>query len=591
MINSKKTRSSGSKTFLKLVLTGALLFLFIYRVIPQPADQFHPERVIVKLHSQSELLKDLRDVLLQIVQKSSISSNELPVVILQVGKSGELLKNYHTITEFANQFPVQTVAPLIGLGFKNENSHGLDRVFILHFDAGNDIPGLVDLISKRNDVEYAEPDYIGGGDGRICETCGDIVMIEKGFFPPTDTLFNLQYALSNTGQIIGGAAGIPGADINIKDGWEITTGSPDIKIAFLDTGLPPEHPEFEGRLLPGYNFVSDTNNYADDHGHGTSVASIAAATGNKGYIAGTDWQAGIIPVKVLDNANTGFYSWWIQGINYAVNQGAHVLNLSLGGSSFSEVLLDAVNFAINNGVIVVACMMNENTDLTYYPAGYQGVISVGATNNLDQRAEPFAWGGGSNWGQHIDFVAPGNLIASLRHNNFYAGVYYSGTSMATPFVAGIISLMLSINPELTHNEIYDILKHTVRPQLTETKSVDPVWNEFTGWGRVDATAALNMTLAGGFPSYVNEQIGKGSKNPVKVFPNPAGEFLLISIREKVDRIDILDIQGKIVLSMEGNFSEDIIKLDISSFVQGIYILKAIGKEQIFNQKLIIKRNL
>jgi thermitase len=589
---SENSRTTSAFGFTKLVLSIVVVLIFVLKAIPQNTDLFHPERVMLKLQPQSELLKDVRDVLLKTDLKKSDSQIQVSVNIAEISSIEEIIKNHKALIEFADQFPVKTIVTLIGIGFKSVNSHGLDRIFILQFDEGNDIPGLVELMNKRSDVEYAEPDFIGGGDGKVCDACiiESDLKNEKGSFPPTDQLFHLQYGLLNTGQVIGAAEGIPGADINIRDGWKITTGSPDVKIAILDSGVPPEHPEFEGRLITGYNFVKDTIDYTDDHGHGTSVASIAAATGNKGYIAGTDWQAGIIPVKILDNTNSGLYSWWAQGIYYAVNQGAHVLNLSVGGSSFSQVLLDAVNYAMDNGVIVVACMMNANNNVTYYPAGYNGVISVGATNNRDLRAEPFAWGGGSNWGQHIDFVAPGNLIASLRHNNFTAGVYYSGTSMAAPFVAGIISLMLSIDPELTRNEIYEILKHTTRLQLTETKNLEPQWDEYTGWGRVDASAALNMTLAGGFPSNISDQAVKKSVDLVKVFPNPAEHFLLVSLRDKIEQISIIDMQGRVIFSMEGNFPESVFRLDVTPFDQGIYILQAVSHQQRSNHKLIVKRN-
>jgi thermitase len=587
--NSRTTSTYG---FTKVVLSIVVVLIFVLKAIPQHQDLFHPERVILKLQSQSELLKDVRDVLLKTDLKKSDSQIHVSVNIAEINNVEEIIKNHKTLIEFVDQFPVKAIVPLTGIGFKSENSHGLDRIFILQFDEGNDIPGLVESINKRSDVEYAEPDFIGGGDGQVCDEC--IIDFDlknnNGSFPPTDELFNLQYGLFNTGQVINSIEGVPGADINIRYGWEITTGSPDVKIAILDSGVPPEHPEFEGRLISGYNFVKDTIDYTDDHGHGTSVASIAAATGNKGYIAGTDWQAGIIPVKILDDTNSGLYSWWAQGINYAVNQGAHVLNLSIGGSSFSQVLRDAVNYALDNGVIVVACMMNENNNVTYYPAGYTGVISVGATNNRDLRAEPFAWGGGSNWGQHIDFVAPGNLIASLRHNNFTAGVYYSGTSMSAPFVSAIISLMLSIDPDLTRNEVYDILKYTTRQQLTGIKNLEPQWDEFTGWGRVDASAALTMTLAGGFPSNISDQTVKESMNPVKIFPNPAEQFLLVSVRDKIEQIRIIDMQGRVIFLMEGNFPEDVLKLDVKSFDQGIYILQVLSNQQKSNHKLILKRN-
>ena len=147
--------------------------------------------------------------------------------------------------------------------------------------------------------------------------------------------------------------------------WNIETGSSEIVVAVLDSGIKLDHPEFLGRVWNndnqenGYDFANNDNDPTDDHGHGTNVAGIIGAISNNstGY-AGVDWNCKIMPLKVINDENWGYYSWWIDAIYYAVNNGANIINMSLGGSSYSQAMEDAVNFAVNNNVQVFVSMMN-----------------------------------------------------------------------------------------------------------------------------------------------------------------------------------------------------------------------------------------
>jgi hypothetical protein len=211
-------------------------------------------------------------------------------------------------------------------------------------------------------------------------------------------------------------------------------------------------------------------------------------------MAGVNWNCRIIPVKILDANNSGFYSWFVSGITYAVDNGAKVLNMSVGGSSYSQPLADAVTYAFNNGRIVVACMMNNNNNITYYPAGLSNVISIGAINNRMQRAVPFCWGGGSSYGPHIDFAAPGEMILGLVYNNQNTTSYWCGTSQATPMVTGIISLLIGANSSLTFTQVYDALKNSARDQVGPANEDTPGFDNYFGWGLVDSRGALNQVI-------------------------------------------------------------------------------------------------
>lgn len=437
----------------------------------------HDRRIIIKFAQSTPLYNEVKHVF----QSTGVDA-------IQAGK----VRVPTRLLSFITGSSIDDLRPLReNLNFE-PTPHGLERLFLASITDSELQENALKILNARPDIESAEPDYIGYGGGQVCEKQGYLSIGHSHNSFPNDNFFAFQWGLKNDGQGIGGVNGIPGADINILDAWDITTGSPDFVLAVLDSGIPKSHPEFSGRLVEGYDFVNNNDDPEDDHGHGTSVASIAAATGNnEGVMAGVNWNVKVMPVKILNDQNQGFYSWWINGIEYAVDNGADVINMSVGGSGFSQPLMDAVNYALDNGVIVVACMMNENNDVTFYPAGYDGVISVGATNNRDLRAEPFCWGGGSNYGDHIDFAAPGERIVSLNYQDFNAAGFWCGTSQAAPMVAGVITLMLSINPELSRDEIYEILRETTREQVHLPAKISTSWDQYFGWGRIDAYAALD----------------------------------------------------------------------------------------------------
>jgi subtilisin family serine protease len=241
--------------------------------------------------------------------------------------------------------------------------------------------------------------------------------------------------------------------IHAVDAWQVITGSQEIVIAVVDSGIKLDHPEFSGRLVPGYDFVNNDNVPDDDMGHGTHVAGIIAAALDNGQgVAGVCPNCRLMPVKVLNQSNLGTWSQLAQGILFATDNGARVINLSLGATSPSETIVAAVEYAQAHGVIVVAAAGNYSTDAPFYPAALEGVIAVGATTATGER-----WTR-SNYGSSVDLVAPGALIYSTYHdlNNLYHGyTYMSGTSMAAPFVAGVVGLLLSADRTLSAQQVTD----------------------------------------------------------------------------------------------------------------------------------------
>lgn len=295
--------------------------------------------------------------------------------------------------------------------------------------------------------------------------------------------------------------------IQMPQAWDLTNGA-GVIVAVVDTGVAYEDydiylraPDLANTLfVPGYDFTGLDSHPNDDHGHGTHVAgTIAQSTNNSTGVAGIAYGAKIMPVKVLNSMGSGTYTDVADGIVWAADNGAKVINLSLGGIGASTVLEDAVNYAYQKGAVVVAAAGNYNGPICY-PAACEKAIAVGATDYARNRTYY------SNYGQQLDLAAPGGVpdadldldgnIDGVLQQTFGGGdpsafsyYYFSGTSMAAPHVAGVAALLISHGNVTNPDQVRQALQNT---------AIDlgaAGWDEFTGYGLVQAYDALRYQPA------------------------------------------------------------------------------------------------
>ncbi|MFF5291596.1 S8 family serine peptidase [Paractinoplanes globisporus] len=231
----------------------------------------------------------------------------------------------------------------------------------------------------------------------------------------------------------------------VNEAWSSGRGNARVTIAVVDTGVS-RLPDLAPRMLPGHDFVNDDDDPTDDNGHGTMAAGVAAASGyNHTGIAGACWYCRILPVKVLDAKGAGSYSDIAEGIRYAADRGATIINLSLAGVDDSQQLRDAVAYADEKGSLVIAAAGNEGASRPDYPAAIPSVLAVGAVDEHDAR---YSWSNyGAGW---VDVTAPGCNPA--QQVNGVIG-QFCGTSSAAPLVAGIAGLLASTDPVPTIAEV------------------------------------------------------------------------------------------------------------------------------------------
>ncbi|MBI1919825.1 MAG: S8 family serine peptidase [Geobacter sp.] len=294
--------------------------------------------------------------------------------------------------------------------------------------------------------------------------------LAEGSSTPNDPLYPSQWHLPK---------------ISSPQGWDISTGSGVVDIAIIDSGIDPSHPDLAAKLVPGYNFVGGNTDTHDVLGHGTAVAGTAAAMGGNSLgVTGLAWQNPIMPLVVLDSSNYATYSNIAQAITYAADHGVRVINISIGGSSSSSTLQNAVNYAWNKGAIIFASAMNNSTSTPYYPAACTNVVAVAATDSNDAKASF------SNYGSWIDISAPGVSIYTTNNGGAYGT--WNGTSFSSPLTAGLAGLILSLNPVLTNQQVVDII----------TANADDLgaagFDQYFGNGRINVYKSL-AAVSGAVP--------------------------------------------------------------------------------------------
>ncbi len=311
---------------------------------------------------------------------------------------------------------------------------------------------VINALKRNPNVEYVEPNYI-----------------YSAGWTPNDPGLNQQYAWSR---------------IQAYTAWDVTQGSAGTVIAVVDTGIQLNHPDLDAKIVAGYDYVQGDTSPDDGNGHGTHVAGTAAAETNNGAGgAGTCPNCRLMPVRVLDNNGSGTLVNVANGINYAANNGAKVINLSLGGGG-SSTLQSAVDNAWSKGAFLACAAGNSNTSSTSsaYPAAYANCFAVASTDSNDNRSSF------SNYGTWVEVAAPGSSIYSTWINSGYNTI--SGTSMATPHVAGLAGLLASQG--LTNTQI--------RQRLCDT--ADKISGTGSLWtcGRINAYRAVTGGSASPTPT-------------------------------------------------------------------------------------------
>jgi thermitase len=346
---------------------------------------------------------------------------------------------------------------------------------LIQLPNGTDVQSAIAAYESNPDVLYAEPDYalsiIPDSPRAITNQVNSATILSI----PNDSDFSYQWDFNNTGQ----TGGTPGADINAPAAWNISSGSSNVIVAVIDTGVLYTHKDLSTNIwnntdeisnngkdddhngyiddVRGWNFVNSTNDPIDDLDHGTHVSGTIGAVGNNGLgVAGVNWHVQIMPLKAFNSVGSGTTSDAIEAIRYANANGASVISNSWGGDTYSQSLKDAIDASPAVVVCAAGNSASNNDVFPVYPASYSSanIISVAATDDNDVLA------GFSNYGlSSVHLAAPGTNIWSTYLDGNYS--YKSGTSMATPHVSGVAALVKAVNSSLTSVQIKNILLSTV----------------------------------------------------------------------------------------------------------------------------------
>ena len=353
-----------------------------------------------------------------------------------------------------------------GAGVGSTGSH------VIKVPAGKESQ-LIEALSRNPAVEYAEPDEL------VTAATSD------QYFPRQYALQNTGQSFTNTASTITVPAGTADADVDAVEAWNITIGS-GIKVAVLDSGVASDNPDINPKVVLRANFSGAATN-EDNYGHGTHVAGIVAATSNNTVgVAGVCPGCTILAGKVLNDSGAGSSSGLANGINWAVANGAKVINMSIGVRA-SRTLETAINNAWSKGVVLVAAAGNGGNQTKIYPGAYPNVIAVAATDNKDAKASFSTYG--ASW---VDVAAPGvNVYSTFPNHTFVIGTQNNrsfgydvgnGTSMSSPIVAATAALAWSSHPGATNT--------SVRAIVESTADKIPGSGTFWAYGRVNADKAV-----------------------------------------------------------------------------------------------------
>ncbi|HOW31558.1 MAG TPA: S8 family serine peptidase, partial [Bacteroidales bacterium] len=375
------------------------------------------------------------------------------------------------IASLKNEFGIRAVSRPFNLN----NDSKLLHTFLLEFDNHNMMNQLISRLNENPELEYVER-----------------VPINRIVYTPDDSLYN----------VVNGTANLKWHLDRIKadSAWDITKGSSAIKIAVVDNAIWADHPDLAAKIVARRDVVNNTNdcnppNSGDAYAwsHGTHVSGLAAAATDNGTgVASIGYNVSLIAVKAGSNGNPEGIVAGYQGVQWAADNGADIINMSWGGYGFSQTNQNLFNTIHNMGIVLIAAAGNDNLSSLFYPASYANVISIASTDGDDLKSSF------SNYGSEIDLCSPGGYNQGgppgLLSTAFSSGTYghyalMSGTSMASPVASGLAGLILSVNPGLTPVEVENILKTTA----DDIYSLNPGYAGDLGAGRINAFRAVMNT--------------------------------------------------------------------------------------------------
>ena len=436
--------------------------------------------VLLKNHTNSQYLPDR--VIVKLMPKTLTSLSKGAFGISSIDRA----LSHVSVTSEKQMFPFKSAPQKAG-------EVDLSLVYVVTFSSPNDPFAVAEQLSKLPEVQYAEPWFI--------------YPVAHVSSPPDDSLYGNQWGLQK---------------INAAAAWDISAGDSTVVIAIVDSGVDWHHPDLYANIWHNPHWSTDTNHPADSIGwdlvgadwqnpqgdndpaptadnnnHGTHVAGIAAAvTNNHIGVAAIAYRCKILPVKCSADNDTradgeGYIIAGDEGIVYAADMGATIINCSWGGQGGSQFEQDIVDYATQHGALVVAAAGNSSSDAFFSPAGYRGVLGVAATNQNDVRSTY------SDFGDIVDVCAPGDGIMSTyfytdphTHQIVEDYDYLSGTSMATPLAAGIAALVKSYRPSLGPLQVGE----QVRATCDDISAKNPTFDGQLGHGRVNALRALTDTI-------------------------------------------------------------------------------------------------
>ena len=431
---------------------------------------------------------------------TSLAAAQAPVAAAAVPSKrpasapGELIVRFEPATPVRDRLAARAKAEV-----DFERALPLRGVQLVKAEPGQSVPAAEAALERSADVVYAEPNFI-----------------RRVQAVPNDPFFSNLYGLQNTGQAVAGASGTPDADIDAPEAWELTTGSPQVVGAVVDSGVDVGHPDLSSSIWTnpeeigggresnridddanglvddwrGWDWVADDNLPADENDHGTHVSGTIAASGNNATgVTGVSWNSRVMPLRVLDAGGSGTVADLVSAYRYAGAKGAQIVNASLGGSGFSRAELDAIDAAPNTLFVVAAGNggadgVGDNVDTTpEYPCAYgaANIVCVAASDQNDGLA------GFSNFGStSVDLAAPGVRTLSTVPGGGYS--FLSGTSMATPHTAGVAALIWSHEPGASVAGVKSAL-------LGGTDSKSAFAGKTATGGRLNADRSLQLAAA------------------------------------------------------------------------------------------------